>query len=272
MIDLRYSMQAFDEYRKSYANTEKINLKVAHMKRVMRNNIQLAQDLHLPLEDVSLAGLIGLLHDIGRFEQIKRYDTFIDSESIDHAMFSSEQLFDEGLIRKFIKDDEYDSIIRAAIENHSRFEIASDGLSDRAILHSKLIRDSDKTDIYVQVMGSDAQAVFVGTHSSTDRISEKVFRDFMDRKCIKNQDLRCKADDYVRKVALIYGLYFPQSLHIVANQDLINRLTEFFKSSFEFSDPVTTQYIDIVNNSANNYIRKKINQLEIGEQKKSIDD
>ena len=38
--------------------------------------------------------LIGLLHDIGRFEQVKVYDTFSDIDSIDHADYGVEILGD----------------------------------------------------------------------------------------------------------------------------------------------------------------------------------
>ena len=223
------------------------------MKRVMKNNIELAKDLKLPDEDIQLAGLIGLLHDIGRFEQVKRYDTFIDSKSINHAMFSSEQLFKEGLIRKFIPENNYDDIIKTAIESHNKFEIEH-GLTDAQQLHSKLIRDSDKVDIYVQVLESDPNLVFDGPYSDEDVINEKVFRNFMEHQCIRTEDMRCKADDFVRKVALIFGLYFPQSLKSVKQQDLITRLAEHFKKSFKFSNINTTKNIDIVKNSANNYI------------------
>lgn len=260
MVDLDFAIKAFDNYRKEYPDSERINLKVAHMKRVMANNINLAKNLNLSDEDIKLAGLIGLLHDFGRFEQVRIYDTFIDSKSVNHAMFSSEQLFKNGLIRRFIIDDSYDDIIKAAIENHNKFEIEQ-GLSDHALLHSKMIRDSDKIDIYVEVTNSDAQLVFDGPYSVDDTISEKVIREFMNCNCIKTEDMHCKADDYVRKVALIYGLYFPQSLQAVQEQKLIDRLTNHFKKSFEFSNPATYSTIDMVNNVANKYINKQVESM-----------
>ena len=257
MIDLKYALEAFQDYRKEYPSVERINLKVAHMKRVMKNNINLARKLNLSIDDVLLAGLIGLLHDLGRFEQVKQYDTFIDSQSVNHAMLSSELLFKNGLIRKFIEDDSYDSIIKSAIENHNRFEIENN-LTEREILHSKMIRDSDKADIYIQVLSSDPKLVFDGPYSENDTINKKVFVEFMRHHCIKTEDMRCKADDYVRKVALIYGFYFPESMELVSSQDLINRLTNYFKSSFAFINPSTIQTIDTVNKTACEYIQNQL--------------
>lgn len=69
---------------------------------------------------MELAELIGLLHDIGRFEQIKRYNTFIDKNSINHGQLGVKILFDDNQIRRFIKDSKYDDIIKTAILNHNR--------------------------------------------------------------------------------------------------------------------------------------------------------
>ena len=64
---------------------------------------------------MELAELIGLLHDIGRFEQIKRYNTFIDKNSINHGQLGVKILFDDNQIRRFIKDSKYDDIIDGLI-------------------------------------------------------------------------------------------------------------------------------------------------------------
>ena len=66
-------------------------------------------------EDENLAKLIALLHDIGRFEQIRLYHTFSDKDSINHAEFGAKLLFEDGLIRKFVETDKYDKIIKNAI-------------------------------------------------------------------------------------------------------------------------------------------------------------
>ncbi len=257
MVELKKAIDAFNEYRQNYPDTERINLKVAHTKRVMKNCLFLAKSLNLSEDDTNLAVLIGLLHDIGRFEQAKIYNTFVDAKSINHAIFSSEQLFNKGLIREFIEDDQYDEIIKTAIENHNKFEI-DQSVSGKALQMSKIIRDADKIDIYTQVIQSNPEIVFDGTHKPTDKISDKVFDDFMAHKCIQTADMRSKSDDFVRKVSLIYGLYFPESLEIIFNQDLITKLSKHFKSSFEFANPNSVFKIDMVTNMANSYMKSKM--------------
>lgn len=53
-----------------------------------------------------MAWLIGILHDIGRFEQLRRYQTFFDYRSMDHAKYGVHVLFEEGHIKDFIASSE----------------------------------------------------------------------------------------------------------------------------------------------------------------------
>ena len=149
MINITKAKKEFKKYVEKYdINNPKIKLKVAHIERTSRIAKKIAESLELQKEDIELAELIGLLHDIGRFEQVKRYGTFVDYLSENHAEIGVKILFEEGLIRNFIEDDKYDRIIKLAIINHNRDKKQiTKNMSNREKLHVKLIRDSDKTDI-----------------------------------------------------------------------------------------------------------------------------
>ena len=98
----------------------------------------------LQAEDMELAKLIALLHDIGRFEQLKRFNSF-EADTMDHATYGVKVLFEEGMIRQFIEEDTWDDVIRTAIAKHSDYELT--GITDeRTLLHARLIRDADKLD------------------------------------------------------------------------------------------------------------------------------
>ena len=76
-IDILKAKKVFKEYVKNYNPEDgKIKIKISHIERVSQIARKLAEDLKLNQEDIELAELIGLLHDIGRFEQIKIYHTF----------------------------------------------------------------------------------------------------------------------------------------------------------------------------------------------------
>ena len=57
----------------------KVRLKVEHTYRVAELAEKIARSLDLDEGDVDIAWLLGMLHDIGRFEQLRRFNTFIDS-------------------------------------------------------------------------------------------------------------------------------------------------------------------------------------------------
>ena len=101
-INRKNVINAFAEYVRNYdPSDEKIKLKIDHTYRVAGLCQSIAESLGLSEPDVDIAWLLGMLHDIGRFEQIRRFGTFSDADSVDHAEFGADLLFKEGLIRKF---------------------------------------------------------------------------------------------------------------------------------------------------------------------------
>ncbi|MBQ9613482.1 MAG: HD domain-containing protein, partial [Lachnospiraceae bacterium] len=127
MIDRKTAENAFYTYTSHYdPDNSMIRHKIAHTLRVADNCERISQSLCLETELVEHAWFIGLLHDIGRFEQVRRYQTFIDSVSVDHAEFGADLLFKENLIREFpIKDltAELLSILETAIRLHNKLNL-----------------------------------------------------------------------------------------------------------------------------------------------------
>ena len=79
MIDILKAKKAFAEYVKNYdIKNDKIRLKVEHIERVSQVAKKLATKLELEDEDIKLAELIGLLHDIGRYAGVSSERHLID--------------------------------------------------------------------------------------------------------------------------------------------------------------------------------------------------
>ena len=121
MIDLQYAKKAFENYLNDYdQKNEKIKLKIVHTHGVMECSKKITEDMKLSAEDCELAQIIGLLHDIGRFEQLKCYNSF-EPGTMDHAAFGVRILFEERLIRRFVEENKWDEIIKTAIGHHSDY-------------------------------------------------------------------------------------------------------------------------------------------------------
>lgn len=96
-INIKKAKESFKEYVKKYnPEDEKIKLKIAHIERVSQIARKIAIQQNLSEEDIELAELIGLLHDIGRFEQVRLYHTFVDKDSINHGECGVKALFEVG--------------------------------------------------------------------------------------------------------------------------------------------------------------------------------
>ena len=118
-IDRQKALKCFQDYVKDYnIEDEKIRLKVEHTYRVCELCERIAEESGFTEDEVEIAWLTGLLHDVGRFEQVRIYGTFIDADSIDHAQFGADILFKEGRIRDYIEDTSEDELLEKAIENY----------------------------------------------------------------------------------------------------------------------------------------------------------
>ena len=145
IVNLEKSKEEFLKYTENYdLENGNIKRKQLHSLRVMRISKEIAIGLNLNDDEIKIATLIGLLHDIGRFEQYTNYKTFRDNDSIDHGDLGAKIL--EKDIRKYIETDKYDEIIIKAVKNHNKYAIPKD-LTGELLLFTKLVRDADKIDI-----------------------------------------------------------------------------------------------------------------------------
>lgn len=227
MIDLNKARQVFNQYVQNYNSEDgKIALKISHTYRVMARCQEIAESLKLSDEDVKLASLIGLLHDIGRFEQLKRYNSFIDSQTVDHGNLGASILFDEGLIDRFDVDLKYYPLIKTAIINHNKYEIEPN-LDKRTYLHCQIIRDGDKVDIFKTGLIEPIE-VFLGDVSKenleNDTISDAVYQNFIAGKTVLSTLRKTSLDRWVSFLALVFGLNFSYSYQYIAKHHYLERL------------------------------------------------
>ena len=252
-IDITKAKKAFKEYVKNYdPEDKKIMLKIKHIERVANLSKKMAEELNLSEEDTQLAELIGLLHDIGRFEQIRLYHTFVDRKSVNHGELGAKILFEDGLIRNFIETNEFDEIIKKAIINHNRGRI-EEGLTERELLHAKLVRDSDKTDIFYILITGEEKTIWETDNMNNETITEEIFREFIEDKHIEYKNIKTSGDTLIAHFAYIYDLYFKPALTIFKENNYIERLYQ----RFNFTNKDTAEKISIVKEKAKQSIEEK---------------
>lgn len=255
MIDFKHAMSAFKKYLENFdSQYGKIDLKIRHTYGVVKASEYIANKLNLSNEDVELAKLIALLHDIGRFEQIRQSDSFIDNKNMDHAILGNDILFKNNLIRDFIEDTQYDNIILKAILNHNRLYI-EDGLTERELLHAKIIRDADKTDNFRVKAEEDFENIIDNSSKDileNDIISENIFNDFMNSKIIVREDRKTYMDFWVSYIAFIFDYNYKFGLEYIKEMNYINIIVD----RLDYKNIDTKQKMEKIRKHALEYIDK----------------
>ena len=249
-MNLKKSIQEFIKYTEKYdLNNENIERKQKHSIRVMKISKKIAEGLNLTQEEVDIATLIGLLHDIARFEQYTKYHTFKDSESVDHGELGVEILNRD--IRKYIETDQYDEIIKLAVKNHNKYKIQED-LNLKQKLFAQIIRDADKIDIFYE----SVELFWKGRESLVEEstISTEVFKQFLDNTQVKAENKKTPIDEVITIMAFIFDINFKVSFQILKEQDYVKKTL----NRYNMHDSETKQKLEEIRKIANLYIEQKI--------------
>lgn len=254
VINRKNVINAFAEYVRNYdPSDEKIKLKIDHTYRVAGLCQRIAESLGLSEPDVDIAWLLGMLHDIGRFEQIRRFGTFNDVQSVDHAEFVADLLFKEGLIRKFaegyyeecelaepenqedeqiIKNNEHHNkdtgLLEMAIRQHNKYRVKED-LTERQRMFCDILRDADKVDIFKVNADIPMEIIYDVTTEELKNgvITKEVLESFYKKETVLKSVRRSAVDHIVGHISLLFELVYKESYRQAKEQGYVYKLLNF---------------------------------------------
>lgn len=218
------------------AKNPRISLKVAHTYRVaglcerIARSVAFSEDSPLCDYDVELAWLCGLLHDIGRFEQVRQFDTFNDALSVSHAALGVHVLFDNAdpcgpLIRSFVSCDAEDALIASTIATHSDYRIPT-SFDERTQALCNVLRDADKIDIILVNCTSSITDIYGVSEEDMlqSELSPMVVDAFYGHRTIP-RGVRCfPADILVGHLCFAWELVYSESQRILREQGHIDQM------------------------------------------------
>ena len=230
MIDKQRAEKAFHAYTSQYdAGNSMIRHKVEHTLRVAENCERIAESLSMGREEVSFAWFLGLLHDIGRFEQVRRYGTFIDSVSVDHAEFGADLLFHENLIESFPAESLSESELRGletAIRLHNKLALP-EVLDDTARRFCEIIRDADKADIFrvvAELPFEERIGTSRGLIEENGEASDAVMDCVFSHRCVPRAIRKNRFEGHISHCCFAFELVFPETRRIVREEGCLNHL------------------------------------------------
>ena len=231
-----YNIKSFMNYVKSYDISDyDISYKYFHSFRVRAISHAISKKLNWNTHDIYLATVIGLIHDIGRFEQLKNYHTYQDGKSIDHGDYGIKVLLDDQMIKKFDIAKEDEDTVLFCVKNHNKIQIESTNVTD-CIKQAKLIRDADKIDILNAYTDLNAYQIT----NKLNEISETVEKQFFLKKTIHTQDIETTADELIFTLSYIFDLNYKESIKWILKRKYIEKLynkidnKEKYKKYFDF--------------------------------------
>ena len=211
------------EAQKNYA------LKELHTRKVRENMKALALSLGLADGRLATAEAIGLLHDVGRFEQFRRFRTFLDRESVNHAALGVEVIREHQLLAGLAEVDA--ATIIHAVRLHNVFAVPP-GLTDDQRLFLNLIRDADKLDIWRVFVEYFAlpederpSAAGLGFHDEP-RCSPMVLASLVSEEMVNLTMVNTLNDFKLLQLSWVFDLNFPHSSVLAVAQGNLARLAE----------------------------------------------
>ena len=225
----------FYKYVSSFKNEDaelvkNIILKEEHTIQVCKNIRAIGKSLKLRPNDLHIANIIALFHDIGRFEQYKMYRTFSDAKSVNHAELGVEILQKHKVLDNLHKYTK--NLILKAISYHNRASLPKNE-TEECVFFTKLIRDADKLDIF-RVVTEYYAGLDIGIRNksieldlpNTPGVSEKVQTQLLNKSIVNIKDIQTFNDFKLLQMGWIFDINFLHTFHSIKSKNYLEKISK----------------------------------------------
>lgn len=203
--------------------------------------------------DPDLAWLAGILHDVGRFEQVRHFGTFNDAASVRHADVSVEVLFDRGGLADYLPAQARDLLdrgdpgalravrmLRRAVALHSDYRLPED-LDPRERGLAVVLRDADKVDIlHANCLERASDILGVPEEQiRASRLSDGVERAFYEHRTVRREERSTPADVVAGFACFVFEMHTAEARRAAREQGDVFKLL-----ARPFDDPDTRARFD----------------------------
>ena len=238
----------FDGYVEPFLDTDEegvknIRLKIEHTRKVCEAMTQLAAGEKLTGNETRIASAVALLHDAGRFPQYRRWRTFRDTDSDNHARLAVDVIRDEQILAGL--DPSEQLLIEEAVRFHNLLE-PPDQIQSPTRLYINLIRDADKLDIWrvfvellAQAPEERATAAMLGLADLPASVSDSCVSDLNAGSIVRLDTVSCINDFILLQISWVYDLTCDTSRRILLKRGYIETLASSLPEKANVRDAVS---------------------------------
>jgi len=245
--DLKYFRNWFRNFCRSYYREDQreqnnILLKEKHSHFVAENALAIAKGEGLGINEIMIAEVAGLFHDVGRFPQYAKYKTFLDRISVNHGQLGADTLRAEGILSRLSQREQ--DILENAVRFHNAFAVPEDFDGDMA-LFTRIVRDSDKIDIWrvfcEHFESRDEEKADAATLGLPDDPvwSAEAVTTIMSSKTVRLADVRTVNDYRLLQLSWVFDLNFRTSFRLIVGTGIIDRVAALLPVDAHIADALS---------------------------------
>ncbi len=201
-----------------------IRLKEQHTYKVCQEAIELGKTLKLTNQELYLAEISALFHDVGRFMQWYKYKTFQDSKSENHALLGLKELEKHQVL--FSLSQKEQRLICTAIQYHNVFKIPE--MEDpQAKLLTQILRDADKLDILRVFMDYNKikqEPSLEWDLPQTPGYSKEIISDLYQKRISSHENLKNGNDFKLMLLCWVFDINFAYTREQILKRGFIQKI------------------------------------------------
>ncbi len=226
-----------DLFNNYYNNFDKSNIiiksKYNHTFRVVSYAESIAKSLNLNPEDITLSKICALFHDIGRFNEVKKFNNLEDSNSFDHG--------DEGY--NVLKKLNYNNdIVLLSTKYHNKYMVPNN-INERTKMFCNIVRDADKLDILTYQYSNI---------EPNETISKDVLGFIKNKELVDNKKITNSTEAMLRGISFIFDINYNETFKILEKDKIIERKLSILL------DNNSSEELKNIKDDINNYIEKRL--------------
>ncbi len=241
-----YDFQTYEQWFRDYTreflqgsefDVANVQLKIDHTLRVLGLARRLTAALAPAPGLQELAHLAALCHDVGRFPQYARYQTFHDKLSVNHAsqgvLTLKQQQVLEGLAPSARK------LVLGAVALHNR-RFLPRGLPPEVRYLTQIVRDADKLDIFAVMLAHfnpgarHNKVVNLELKPHPDNYTPEILEQVSRRQMVNYQDMVWVNDFKLLLCSWVYDFNYGVSRAVVRERGYLEELAGYLPRSPEF--------------------------------------